>query len=232
VEALLRWNHPIYGSIAPPIAIALAEDTARINQLGLFILTEACEQRAAWKDSVPANLTMSVNVSPKQLQDPEFADKVMVILRKTELEPELLELEITESSMLEPDAHVLEMLRQLQEYGIRVAIDDFGMGHASLRYLRAFPVNTIKIDRSLTEGAAGDVNEQIVRSVLELSRSLNIAAVVEGVELYEQLQRFTTMGCTTFQGYYFSKPLTGEKCLAFIREAKADRNKDAPHSRE
>ena len=220
VEALLRWNHPVYGNIAPPITIALAEDSGFINQLGLFILSEACEQRAAWEPYVADTLIMSVNVSPKQLQDPEFGQHVLTILRKTEVEPQCLELEITESSMLEPDAQVLKTLSWLQEHGVRVAIDDFGMGHASLRYLRAFPVNTVKIDRSFTEGKKDDVNEQIVRSVLELSRSLNIDTIVEGVELHEQLIRFTNMGCTAYQGYYFSKPLIGEDCLAFIQKRK------------
>lgn len=227
VEALLRWNHPHYGPVAPPIAIALAEDTGLIDRLGLFILLEACEQRAAWKGLVAPDLSISVNVSPKQLQNPEFGKNVLAILRTTGIASGLLEIEITESSILEPNTQVLKTLADLQAHGIRLAIDDFGMGYASLRYLRAFPVNTVKIDRSLTEGCEGDINEQIARSVLDLSRCLNINTVVEGVEELSQVNRFIAMGYKTFQGYYFSEPLSGEDCLAFIRGLAANREDHA-----
>ena len=216
VEALLRWNHPAYGNIAPPITVALAEDTGNIDRLGRFILEEACRRRAAWSGFVDADMIMCINVSPMQLQNPRFSGYVWNALSDASLKPGQLELEITESSMIKPESSALEMLRGLHTDGIRVAIDDFGMGYASLRYLRAFPVSTVKIDRSLTEHIDNNINQQIVRSVLELNQSLGISTVVEGVENREQLNSFTSMGFSTFQGYFFSRPLCAKDCLAYI----------------
>ncbi|WP_374287999.1 EAL domain-containing protein [Desulfovibrio desulfuricans] len=217
VEALLRWDHPVYGPIAPPITIALAEDMNRIDRLGQFILSEACKQRAAWSAAVPSDLVIAVNITPRQLRNAGFAKMVLDTLHSQGLKPTQLELEITESSILEPDAHTLDLLTRLRVLGVRLAIDDFGMGHTSLRYLRAFPVTTVKVDRSLTESLNSNVQEQIVRSILDLSRSLHITTVVEGVEDERQLRVFTEIGYETFQGYYFSQPLPGRDCLDFVR---------------
>lgn len=132
------------------------------------------------------------------------------------LSPTQLELEITESSILEPDARTLDLLTRLRVLGVRLAIDDFGMGHTSLRYIRTFPVTTVKVDRSLTESLNSNVQEQIVRSILDLSRSLRITTVVEGVEDEQQLRVFTGIGYPyAFQGYYFSRPLSSADCLGF-----------------
>lgn len=216
VEALLRWRHPTYGLIPPSLAVALAEDIGCIHQLGLFVLTQACVQRVAWMGRVPDGLTISVNVTPHQLLAPLFAQKILDVLEKSGMLPDLLVVEITESLVLEPDACTVATLRRLRESGVRVAIDDFGMGHASLRYLREFPVDTVKIDRSLTLASPGDVNDNIVRSIVDLSRTLGIMTVVEGVELPKQLVRLINLGCGTFQGFLFSRPVSGEDCLAFI----------------
>lgn len=218
VEALLRWRHPVYGEIPPPVTVSLAEDTGRIGELGLMALTVACEQRVGWTGIVPDDLVMSVNVSPRQLQDPFFDARVRAVLAETCMPPSQLEIEITESTSVETDASTIDMLRSLRAIGVRVAIDDFGMGHTSLRYLNEFPVDTVKIDRSLTLMGASDVNWHIVRSIVELSRSLDIVTLVEGIERKEQLEAFLSLGCAVFQGYYFSRPLTGEACLAFIRK--------------
>lgn len=217
VEALLRWDHPVYGPVAPPIAVALAEDMNMADQLGQFVLLAACRHRAAWKERVPQSLVMAVNITPAQLRNPNFAKMVLRILHDYGLTPTQLELEITESSILEPDTRTLDLLTRLRVLGVRLAIDDFGMGHASLRYLRAFPVTTVKVDRSLTDSLNSTVQEQIVRSILDLSRSLKIATVVEGVEDAEQVRVFTAMGYSTFQGYYFSRPISGDDCLDFVR---------------
>ena len=221
VEALLRWDHPIYGPIAPPITVALAEDMNLIDRLGKFILLEACKQRAAWSAAVPHDLVMAVNITPRQLRNANFAKMVLDTLYGQKLTPTQLELEITESSILEPDSHTLDLLTRLRVLGVRLAIDDFGMGHTSLRYLRAFPVTTVKVDRSLTESLNCNVQEQIVRSILDLSRSLHITTVVEGVEDEQQLRVFTHIGYHTFQGYYFSRPLAGRDCLDFVRSFNA-----------
>lgn len=216
VEALLRWNHPVYGLVAPPLTVAIAEDMGWVDALGLWVLSSACAQRTRWQQQVPADLMMSVNVSPQQLLDPLFDEKVLAILAVNQLDPGLLELEITESTILLPDARSSGSLHRLRQAGVRIALDDFGMGHTSLRYLRDLPIDTIKIDRSLTQGEADDVSEQIVRSIVDLSRSLGIDTIVEGVEVDAQLQRFVELGCDKFQGYLFSRPLAAEACLKFV----------------
>ena len=218
IEALLRWDHPTYGPVAPPIIIALAEDMNLIDRLGQFILTEACKQRSAWSAAVPHDLVIAVNITPRQLRNTNFAQMVLGTLHDQGLSPTQLELEITESSILEPDARTLDLLTRLRVLGVRLAIDDFGMGHTSLRYLRAFPVTTVKVDRSLTESLNSNVQEQIVRSILDLSRCLHISTIVEGVEDEQQLHAFTDIGYQTFQGYYFSRPLSGSECLNFVRQ--------------
>ncbi|KAF0232896.1 MAG: EAL domain-containing [Desulfovibrionaceae bacterium] len=216
VEALLRWRHPVHGLIPPPVTVALAEDAGVIDRLGLWVLKEACAQRSAWSVQAGEGIVMSVNMSPRQFQDAQLAQKVESALAANGLGPGVLELEITESVALLPDARTLATLRRLRESGVRVAIDDFGMGHASLRYLREFPVDVIKLDRSLTMDSPNGLNGHIIASIVNLSAKMGYTLVVEGVESQEQYQRFRAMGCTMFQGFYFSRPLSGEKCLEFI----------------
>jgi len=216
VEALLRWNHPAYGRIPPPVAVALAEDTGCIDELGLCVLKLACRQRAEWKGLVPEDLLMSVNISPHQLEDHEFDRHVIAVLGVTGVRVDQLEVEITESNILTPGVAPIDVLRRLRNCGVHVAIDDFGMGHTSLRYLNELPVDTIKLDRSLTEENRGDINDHIVRSIVELSRTLGITTITEGVEVESQLTRFRDLGCDIFQGYLFSRPLSGGNCLKFI----------------
>ena len=215
-EALLRWQHPVYGQIPPPITVALAEDLSLIDQLGQYILVMACRQRAAWAAHVPDNFCMSVNVSPRQLNNSSFATVVLDIIKGQNLNASMIKLEITESTVIESSEASLACLDPLQQAGIKIAIDDFGMGHASLRYLRSFPVNTIKIDRSFTMGQEEDINHHIVRSVIELSQSLGIETIIEGVESQQQVERFCALGCTQFQGYYFSRPLAADDCLKLL----------------
>ena len=217
VEALLRWDHPIYGAIPPPVIVALAEDTNTINRLGEQVLRLACRQRVTWGKVVPADLLLSVNVSPRQLTDPDFDLRVLEILAEEGLAPHLLELEITESTALLPAVQSIPALHRLRTAGVRLALDDFGMGHTSLHYLRELPLNTLKIDRSLTFTSQGDLNEHVIRSIVSLSKTLGIVAVVEGIEQPEQLPRFIDLGCDRFQGYLFSRPLKSGPCLDYIQ---------------
>ena len=217
VEALLRWDHPVYGAVPPPVTVALAEDIALIDRLGERVLRLACRQRVAWGDAVADDLVMSVNVSPRQLQTPDFDRMVLRVLAEEGLKPRLLELEITESSSLAPALQAVEALQRLRDAGIRIALDDFGMGHTSLRYLRELPLDTLKIDRSLTFSSQGNLNEHVIRSIVALSRTLGLTPVVEGIEQPEQLPRFVDLGCARFQGYLFSRPLGGGPCLDYIR---------------
>ena len=217
VEALLRWDHEVYGLIPPSVTVALAEDMGVIDQLGEHVLRLACRQRAAWGGSVPADLIVSVNVSPHQLRKTDFDRTVLRILAEEGLDPSLLELEITESTSLAPAVQALGALLRLRSVGVRIALDDFGMGHTSLHYLRELPLDTLKIDRSLTFTSKGDLNEHVIRSIVALSRTLGLRAVVEGIEQPEQLPRFINLGCGRFQGYLFSRPLGSGPCLDYIR---------------
>lgn len=216
VEALLRWEHEVYGRIPPPVTVALAEDIGLINKLGEHVLRLACRQRVAWIGLVPEDLIVSVNVSPRQLHQDDFDLAILKILAEEGLSPALLELEITESTSLVPAVQALDALLRLRSAGVRIALDDFGMGHTSLHYLRELPLDTLKIDRSLTFTSQGDLNEHVIRSIVELSRTLGLRAVVEGIEQPEQLPRFIDLGCRRFQGYLFSQPLWGGECLAYI----------------
>jgi len=217
VEALLRWDHEVYGRIPPSVTVALAEDMRVVDRLGEHVLRLACRQRVAWGASVPDDLIVSVNVSPLQLQDADFDRRVLRILAEENLDPHLVELEITESTSLAPAVQSIGALLRLRNAGVRIALDDFGMGHTSLHYLRELPLDTLKIDRSLTFTSQGDLNEHVIRSIVALSRTLGLRAVVEGIEQPEQLPRFIDLGCARFQGYLFSRPLESGPCLDYIR---------------
>lgn len=217
VEALLRWNHPVYGYIPPPIAVALAEDTGMMATLGELILHESCAHRAAWCNVMDNDVRISVNVSPRQLHDARFPQVVQKVLSETGIPPDQLELEVSESSMVEPTPTMTEALKTLSQRGISIAIDDFGMGQASLRYMRAFQVDTVKIDRSLTEADSREVNDNIVRSIVDLGNAMHITTIVEGVEHNHQLRRFEQLGCTVYQGFLFSRPVLAEELLQLLR---------------
>lgn len=216
VEALLRWKHEYYGRVPPPITVALAEDIGKTDALGFRVLEMACRQRMQWADLVPKGFVMSVNVAPKQLLRTDFDEEVIRILNNVGMSPHSLELEITETTALLPDVHAIDALKRLRMAGVRIALDDFGMGHTSLHYLRELPLDTVKIDRSLTALSGNRIEEHIIRSIIDLSRSLNISTIVEGVEHEEQLQRLCALGCRRFQGYYFSKPLSANDVVRFI----------------
>lgn len=221
-EALLRWQHPFLGRIAPPIVVTLADDIDLIDRLGLHILSLACRQRGVWRDILADDFVITVNLSPRQLLDREFHQKVIDILQREHLPPASLELEITESSMLLPDINAIGNLKRLREVGVKVALDDFGMGHTSLHYLRELPLDTVKIDRSLADVSPGSVNEHIVKSIADLSRTLALSLVVEGVETERQLRCLSALGCDRFQGYYFSRPLAADACRDFVLDANLE----------
>ncbi|MEP1931520.1 MAG: EAL domain-containing protein [Roseibium sp.] len=216
VEALLRWDHPIHGRIPPPVIIQLAEELGIMPQLGSHVLEMACAQRKAWKGIVPEDFVMAVNVAPAQILNGALDDIVFEILDRHNLSTQILKLEITESTMLIPDDDALASLERLRDHGVRIALDDFGMGHTSLRYLKALPLDEVKIDRSLTLSGHNEVNEHIISSILDLSKSLDFKTIVEGVETEDQLARMMRLGCTQFQGYYFCRPQSADDCLKYI----------------
>ncbi len=219
-EALLRWRHPVYGPVPPHVTVALAEEMDVIEKLTMLVLHKACVQQMVLFNNGFKNAVISVNMPPTHFYDEHLADKVDAILRKTGLPHHLLKIEVTETMTLAADDQPVETLRRLREMGVMVAIDDFGMGHTSLRYIKEFPVQTVKIDRSLTQDTADGVNDHIVRSIVDLCNALDIQIIVEGVETEEQLMRFRAHGCRLFQGYLFSRPLPEHAYLPFFQNSR------------
>lgn len=206
-EALMRWQHPVRGAVSPADFIPLAEESGFIVRLGAWALDEACRQAAAW----PTHLRMAVNVSAVQFQKPhQLTRNVMSALAASGLAPGRLELEITESALIQDAEAVIACLHHLRELGVRIALDDFGTGYSSLAYLRRFPFSKIKIDRAFVREIADPGTAAIVRAVVGLGRRVAADITAEGVETQEQRERVVAAGCTQMQGFLFSKPLTAE----------------------
>jgi EAL domain-containing protein (putative c-di-GMP-specific phosphodiesterase class I) len=227
-EALVRWEHPKRGLLLPEEFLAVAEDTGLIVQIGEGVLREACHQVRAWQQRYPTipPLTVSVNLSPRQLFRPEL---VAEILAETEIEPGSLQLEITEGMLTSNDVHsVNNTLSSLKDLSIQLAVDDFGIGYSSLSYLKRFPVDFMKIDRSFIAGLGQDANgaskdAEIVSAMVELTHALGLEAMAEGVETAEQLAQLRNMECDLAQGYYFSEPLPGEALADILAEDLTNR---------
>lgn len=226
VEALLRWSHTRFGPVRADAAITLAEDGRLVQALGLRVLDQACACKARWHAQGLAGLTMSVNVSPLQLDDPGFADAVADALRRHGLAAGELELEITESQAIPRDRALDHNMARLQALGVRVAIDDFGMGHSSVVHLRRFQIHAIKIDGSLTRDVLTQSTcADIVRSIAGLAQGRGLDVVAEFVETAAQRDTLAALGCTHFQGYLHAAPLPEALCLAHLLEHGA---RDAP----
>jgi EAL domain-containing protein (putative c-di-GMP-specific phosphodiesterase class I) len=219
VEALLRWEHPRRGSIPPVQFIPLAEETGVIVPLGRWVLREACRQAAAWMALPEAQpLTVSVNLSPRQVADANLVNDVMIALRDTGLPPASLTLEITESALMQDIESTTATLAALKAIGLRLAIDDFGTGYSSLSYLRRFPVDILKIDRSFVATLdSSDTEAALVRSILSLGRTLELETIAEGIEREGQLRELQSLGAHLGQGYFFARPLDADAITALVR---------------
>jgi diguanylate cyclase (GGDEF)-like protein/PAS domain S-box-containing protein len=219
MEALARWEHPVRGTLSPVEFIPLAESTGLIVPLGYRILREACEQAALMQRESPRDppLSISVNVSAYQLQRAEFIDEVRNVLEETGIAPSSLILELTESVMMRDTDLSIARMNTLRALGIRIAIDDFGTGYSSLGYLRRFPVDILKIDKSFLADPSGQVTE-LTAAVVELARIFKLRAVVEGIEDEAHLERIEGMQSDYGQGFYFAKPLSGEDLATFATQ--------------
>ena len=218
-EALVRWEHPERGLVAPAEFIPIAEETGLISPLGKWVLREACRQAREWHGRYPSDppLTMSVNLSARQFRQADLVTTVSGVLEETGLDPRSLILEITESAVMDDARANAETLRELKALGVRIAIDDFGTGYSSLAYLKRFPVDFLKIDRSFVDGLGEDPDDEgIVSSVVNLAHTLNLRAVAEGVETEQQRALLRHMECELAQGFYFSKPSTAEAASALL----------------
>jgi len=211
MEALVRWQHPNLGLLYPTEFIHLAEDSGLIIPLGDWVFRSACLQNKAWQDASLVPMRLAVNFSARQFQQPSFISRVEEILKETNLDPSWLELEITESSIMKDPDKAIERLLELKMMGIKVAIDDFGTGYSSLNYLKRFPIDTLKIDRSFVSDLCKDPHDTaIVRAIITLGHALDLTVIAEGVETREQLESLTELECDVVQGFLFSKALSSE----------------------
>jgi diguanylate cyclase (GGDEF)-like protein/PAS domain S-box-containing protein len=221
VEALIRWLHPVRGMVAPLDFIPLAEETGLIVPIGRWVLSQACRMAVDLRATFPGSgdFHMAVNLSARQLARPEIVEEVRAILRETGLDPRALILEITESVMMQDMELSIERLTELKGLGIQLAIDDFGTGYSSLNYVRRFPVDILKVDKSFIDGVGeGGESGALTAAVIELAGILNLRPVAEGIERADQLQRLLEMHCDLGQGFYFAKPLPTKELVALIRE--------------
>jgi len=212
-EALLRWHHPERGLITPAEFIPVAEETGLINRIGEWVLRQACTDAVAWPD----HIKVAVNISPAQFRNQTLAQIVVSTLAASGLPPHKLELEITESVLMQNNEATLRTLHQLRELGVRIAMDDFGTGYSSLSYLRSFPFNKIKIDRSFISDLSNSAGSlKIVQAVASLAGALNMITTAEGVETDGQREIVCAAGCTEMQGYLFSRPRPLEEILQLV----------------
>jgi diguanylate cyclase (GGDEF)-like protein/PAS domain S-box-containing protein len=216
LEALLRWEHPVRGLVAPMEFIPLAEETSLIVPIGEWAIGEAVRQIYRWRRAGLPTLPVAINVSPRQLtQAHRFAATLQKEVRAYGVDPSLLSLEITETAMMSDLDHSAQMLRELVNQGFRVLVDDFGAGHSSLKYLSRLPIATLKIDRSFVKDVGSDVHDEaIVRTIIAMAKTLGLKTIAEGVETVEQFERLREWGTDAFQGFFFSRPLFADDLAA------------------
>jgi len=212
MEALVRWNHPEKGQVAPGDFVPLAEETGLISEIGLWVLINSCVQAQTWIDKGYKPLPVSVNLSGRQLENSDIVGQVAHVLARTGLKPEYLELELTESILMKRPEEVIAILQQLKAMGVKLSIDDFGTGYSSLNYLRKFPIDLLKIDRAFVREIANNKEDRlIVQSVIALAKSLDLKVLAEGVETIEQQNVLQDEGCDYIQGFYIGRPIKSEE---------------------
>jgi EAL domain-containing protein (putative c-di-GMP-specific phosphodiesterase class I) len=221
MEALARWLHPTRGLLLPIEFIGVAEESGLIVPLGKWVLAEACRQTAEWRAEYPeaSGLTVSVNLSTRQLLEPDLVAQVREVLEETGLDPSALMLEITEGSLMQDAGTTAVKLHHLKELGVSLAIDDFGTGSSSLAYLRQFPIDLLKIDKSFVDQVTTVESEgpALVRAIIELAQTFRLQTVAEGIEESEQLDELRLAGCHSGQGYLFARPLPSAEMQAYFR---------------
>jgi diguanylate cyclase (GGDEF)-like protein len=220
-EALLRWRHPERGWVPPDLFVPLAERTGLIVGIGEWVLDTACAQAALWRASAGGDLRIAVNLSPVQFARQDVVGLVAAALQRTGLPPALLELEITEGTILQHTETNLTTLRRLRDMGVRIAMDDFGTGYSSFGYLRSFPFDTLKIDRSFVRDLTSQSDAAaIVRAALSLARSLGMDAVAEGIETASQLDLLEAEGCREAQGFYLGRPAPAQEASRLVERLR------------
>jgi EAL domain-containing protein (putative c-di-GMP-specific phosphodiesterase class I) len=218
VEALIRWQHPDRGLVSPAQFVPIAEDSGLIVPIGRWVLREACRQTRAWQDAGFPPIPTAVNVSSAEFRKTDFVESVQTILKETGLEARYLELELTESVLMDDAKFTAPVLQQLKGMGIRLAADDFGTGYSSLSYLREFPIDILKIDRSFINQITADCDgSTIVDAIISMGKSLKHVVVAEGIETQEQRAYLQTHHCQEGQGYLFSRPLPAAQFAVLLQ---------------
>ena len=221
VEALVRWAHPTLGIVGPLEFIGLAEETGLIVPIGAWVLRAACAQLKIWQEQGLTDLRMAVNLSARQLAEDHFVPMVLDIVHESGIQPEMLELELTESMLMDASETTIAKLASLRATGLMLAIDDFGTGYSSMSSLKSFPINTIKIDRSFVQALPDDAQDQaICKAIISMAHSLDKQVVAEGVETTPQAEFLISNGCDTAQGYLYSKPATADQITDQINRTR------------
>lgn len=218
IEALIRWNNNKLGNVSPNEFIPIAENIGYITQIGDWILDEALKMASMLKNKGYNFNTISVNISPIQIKTSNFKDNILNTCAKYKINPSVLEIEITEGTLMEICKDKIEELKQLIKCGVNIALDDFGTGYSSLNYLITLPVNTLKIDKSFIDNIKNENNQAVIKSIVHLSKSLKYKIITEGVETKEQKDVLAELGCNIIQGYYFSKPLTEKEIEKLLKK--------------
>lgn len=219
VEALLRWNHPELGIILPKVIIPLAEQTGLINPIGEWVLKTACSQNKAWQDSGLPQVRIAVNISASQFGNPMLIGMIKKILKKADLKPKHLELELTENIAINKSSYVICILSELKKLGVYLSIDDFGTEYSSLSRLKGLPVDQLKIDKQFIDGVVGNEKDQaIVNTIIQLAKNLGINVIAEGAETEEQVNFLKENQCDTIQGFYYYHPLPADEMAAVLRQ--------------
>jgi diguanylate cyclase (GGDEF)-like protein/PAS domain S-box-containing protein len=219
VEALLRWQNPELGSVSPARFIPIAEETGLIVPIGKWVLREACQQSVAWRAQGLPPVSMSVNLSMRQLNDEGLVREIQGVLAETGMEPSLLELEVTESAIMHNAARAVEVLTAIKSLGVRLAIDDFGTGYSSLAHLKRFPIDTLKVDRSFIREVPNDAEDKaIAEAIIAMGKTLSLTVVAEGVETPQQQAFLSERLCDEMQGYYFSTPVAAQDFAELLRD--------------
>ena len=234
VEALVRWRHPQRGLVGPDEFITLAEETGLILPLGRLVLEQACRHGARWRQQHGRELTINVNLSIRQLQDPGFVNEVTEILVASQLHAHCLTLEITESLLMQDTEAAVEKLTELKRLGVRVAIDDFGTGYSSLSYLQKLPIDILKIPKPFIDGIVKTSEESaLARAIIKLAKTLRLETIAEGIEQQEQWHKLRELACDLGQGYFFSKPVESDDIDALLaRESHTNRFERGPHPQQ
>jgi EAL domain-containing protein (putative c-di-GMP-specific phosphodiesterase class I) len=221
-EALLRWRHPERGLVAPYEFIGILEETGLILPVGEWVIAEVCRQLGAWSAGYPSVPPVAINLSARQLGHAGLPETVRAIVEAAGVDPRLLEFELTESMLMADPEGAVRILHELKRQGMRLSVDDFGTGYSSLAYLKRFPLDALKIDRTFVRDLPGDSDDAaITKAVISLAHSLNLKVVAEGVETVGQLDALRAYGCDEVQGYYIGRPVPAAECAAFLQSEAA-----------